>query len=249
MSWQSILTNSGQFKSVIFPSVLLCSDLAWLCSFFWFLTSRKLVTFSLHFFWLHVRSLLCLTATLSMTKTLALIMIILNNMFIFSEKSLTLFLIQAGAELGQVHYTIGYIWGGVQFFWIFDIFQIIEVVFQWGCLPARLSSCEVVFIWGHLPVRSFSYEVVLLWCCLPVMLSSCDVVLLLFCLFVRLSSCEVVFLWVCLPVLLSSCEVVFQWGRLLVRSSSCEVVLYIYHLLEQIFTCPGGWVGGLRVAV
>ena len=58
-----------------------------------------------------------------MTKTLALIITILNNMFIFSEKSLTLFLIQAGAELGQVHYNIGYLGGGGQGFWIFEIFQ------------------------------------------------------------------------------------------------------------------------------
>ena len=137
MSWQSILTRSGHLKSFICPSFLISSDLAWFFSFFLFilfLTSMSLLTTcSLHFFWLHVT---CLTAII-MTKTLALSMINLNNMFIVSEKSLTLFLIQAWAELGQVHYNIGYIGVGVggQVFWIFEIFQ---SCFAW--LEEKLST-------------------------------------------------------------------------------------------------------------
>ena len=84
----------------------------------------------------------------------------------------------------------------------------LKVVFLFGCLPVRLSSCAVVFLWG----------------CFPVMLSTCEVLFLWACLPVRLSSCEVVFLWGCLHVGSSSCDVVLLWGCLSVRSSSFEIV-------------------------
>ena len=53
-----------------------------------------------------------------------------------------------------------------------------KVLFLWGCLPVKSSSCEVVFPLSHLHWRSSSLEVIFMWGPLPVMSSSCKVIFL-----------------------------------------------------------------------